>query len=682
MLKAIPDYRYPVALLLLTLVAFFSIEISHPYYFMQDDNRVLYLPIYLHNLRSVLSGEFPFYNFHQYLGTPVTIHYAALYPIYYLALLLSNFMFGHYFASFEIIALFHLILAAQGFYFFGRYFELDDASCLFGGITWAFCSFVIIGGNSWIHVTGLAAYLPWILLYTVRQCYSFDLRAFLLLLFFKVCNLLLGYPQYFLYTATFEILTVILFCLLDSKSTKFTKALVSFTVNYFLVVIVTLPIILQTAWQTKVSAYRSNPLSWNEYVGYSYNLKYWLSGLIDPFSSTSVITQFELHYLSFVGYLTILFFFLYLYKRKVLSGKCAVLGTVSIILFLFAIMWAGELIVTRLFYYVPVYNRMRYPFKLAIFGSFFITVISILGFDIFLKQLSDYASLTNKTVKVVAATVIVVHLCIFIAVYSFSPQRTFGYHEDPLPLTEPLKATIADGRIISASLDDVIRGDKLIPGFSAPYLGYDYATLWGLFHFGGYDPLVSQKGGKASLGIKNNPVFNLPADEPFYIPQETLEHFRKWGVKWYVVNKAIPLDPAAPFQLQYSDTYRNVLKDSLARPMVYWQEAVDNARLSYRFKTNSVEIDSDCNKAGTVIVNMLYHPYFTAQVDGIQIEVAETADNQMSLSVPKGRHSIALRYADRSFINGAKISGAVILLIILSLSFAKIRARLVNLFLY
>jgi hypothetical protein len=682
MLKVISHYRYPALVLLLTVVTFIAIEIGHPYYFMQDDNRVLYLPIYLHNLRSVLNGEFPFYNFHQYLGTPVTIHYAALYPLYYLGLILSKFLFGHYFASFEFIALFHLILAAQGCYYFGRYFELTETSSVFGAITWAFCSFVIVGGNSWIHVTGLAAYLPWILLYTIRQCYSFDLRAFLMLLFFKVCNLLLGYPQYFLYTVTFEILTVILFCFLDSKSTKLVKSLVSFTVNYILVVIITLPIIIQTAWQTAVSAHRSNQLSWNEYASYSYNLKYWLIGLIAPFSSTTVITQFELHYLSFVGYLTLFFFVLYLYKRNVLSGKCSVLGTASAILFLFAIMWAGELIVTRLFYYIPVYNRMRYPFKLAIFGSFYITVISVLGFDIFQKQLSNYAFLTNRTVKIVAPAVIAVQLCVFIALYSFSPQRTFGYHADPLPLTEPLKETIADGRIISASLDDVIIGDKLVPGFSAPYLGYDYATLWGLFHFGGYDPLVSQKGGNAALGIKNNPVFNLPTDEPFSVPQETLEHFRKWGVKWYVVNRAIPLAADSPFQLIYSDTYRNVLKDSLAQPMVYWQEAVENARLSYRFTTNSVEIDSDSAKAGTVIVNTLYHPFFAANVDGIRTDVAETADNQISLSVPQGRHFTVLRYTDRSFIAGAKISGVVMLLAILSLSFPKVRSGIVKLFLY
>lgn len=680
MLKAFSNYKYPALLFLLTIVTFIFIEISHPYYFMQDDNRVLYLPIYLHNLRSVLSGEFPFFNFHQYLGTPVTMHYASLYPIYYLALIFSNFLFGHYFASFEIIALFHLLLAAQGLFFFGRYFELDEASCLFGGLTWAFCSFVIIGGNSWIHITGLAAYLPWILLCTVRQCYSFSLKVFFILVFLKVCNLLLGYPQYFLYTATFEFLTVVLIGMFDSKTIKFTKLLASFVLNYVCVVIASLPIILQAAWQTKASAYRSNPLSLNEYTSFSYNLKYWLKGLIDPFSSATFVTQFELHYLSFVGYLTLVFFFLYLYKRKELSGKCSALGTASTILFMLAVMWAGELIVTRLFYYIPLFNRMRYPFKLAIFGSFYITVVSILGFDLFLKQLSTYDFLTNKTVKIIASTVIAVQLGIFIVLYSFSPQRTFANHADPLPLSEPLSEIIADGRIVSASLDDVVSGSKLLPGFSAPYLGYDYATLWGLYHFGGYDPLVSQKGNRAALGIKNNPVFNLPADEPFSVPPDTLEHFRRWGVKWYVVNKAIPLEPGSPFRLISSDAYRNVLEDSLAKPMVYWQDGAGNASLNYRFTSNTVDIESASGKTGTAVVNVLFHPYFSARLDGKPIAVAETADNQVSLSVPQGKHRIVLRYTDRSFIDGALFSCLLIVIISVSLCFAKVRSVLIKQF--
>ena len=680
MFKALSDYRYPAILLLVTIAGFISIEISHPYYFMQDDNRVLYLPIYLHNLRSLLSGEFPFYNFHQYLGTPVTMHYASLNPIYYLALVCSNFLFGHYFASFEIIALFHLLLAAQGLYFFGRYFELDEASCLFGGVTWAFCSFVIIGGNSWIHITGLAAYLPWILLCTVRQCYSFNLKVFFVLVFLKVGNLLLGYPQYFLYTATFEFLTVVLFGIFDSKVIKFAKLLASFALNYVCVVIAVLPIILQAVWQTKASAYRSSPLSLSEYTSFSYNLKYWLKGLIDPFSSAAFVTQFELHYLSFVGYLTLVFFFLYLFKRKELSGKCSALGVASTILFMFAVMWAGELIVTRLFYYIPLFNRMRYPFKLAIFGSFYITVISVLGFDIFLRQLSTYTFVTHKVVKLIASTAIAVQLCVFIGIYTFLPQRTFANHADPLPLAEPLRDILADGRIVSASLDDVIIGNKLLPGYSAPYLGYDYATLWGLYHFGGYDPLVSQKGNRAALGIKNNPVYNLPADEPFAVPPETLEHFRRWGVKWYVINKAIPLEPGSPFSLIFSDAYRNVLEDRLAKPMVYWQEGAGNTGLTYRFTSNTVAIETVAVKTGIAVVNVLYHPYFSARLDGKPLVVAETAENQVSLSAPEGKHHIVLRYTDWSFIYGALISGILIVFISVAICFTKVRSALIKQF--
>jgi hypothetical protein len=168
---SISNYRSPAMLVALTLLMVVLIEVSHPFFFLQDDNRTLYLPFYVHNLRAILGGEFPFYNFHQYLGTPITIQYAALYPINYVALFLSKSLLGNYFGAMEFIAGFHLVVAALGFYRLMISFELEEISCFFGAVAWTFCGFVITVGNSWIQTVGFAAYLPWIMLYSIKLVY-------------------------------------------------------------------------------------------------------------------------------------------------------------------------------------------------------------------------------------------------------------------------------------------------------------------------------------------------------------------------------------------------------------------------------------------------------------------------------------------------------------------------------
>lgn len=694
-------------LIVLALSMVAVLEIAHPYYFLQDDNRVLYLPTYVHNLRSLLGGEFPFYNFHQYLGTPVTIQYAALYPVNYLALCLSKLLLGHYFGAMEFIAAFHLIVAAIGFFSLMRFFELEEVSCFFGALAWIFCGFVIIVGNSWIQTIGFAAYLPWILLYSIKQIYRFEFRCFLILVFLKVCELLLGYPQLFVYTMTFEFLTVVMLFVVNKRSAAdllhhddaeadkfrpppFMKLLASFATNYAAVFIITLPLIVQTLHQTRVSANRKQLLSWDEYAAFSYNLKYWLNGLLAPFRAVDVTTQFEIQFISHIGYLTLVFVLIAIIPThriitlfssskpeevtaKGAGGKILVFSLVAVL----SLLWAGDIIVTKILYYVPVYNRLRFPFKVAFFTSFYLVMLSAFGFDRFYCYVKSAKRFSRNAAPLVCVVLLILHLANFLILYAAMPQKMFSNHLDPVPLQEPLREKLSDGRIVSAGLDEVWDGEKIVPGFSASLLGYDYATLWGLFQFGGYDPMVSEKSQAAALGIKNNPVFNLPANEDFTIPAETLEYFRRWGVKWYVVEKTIPLSDGGIFRLAYSDEHRNVLRDPLAKPLVYWQnDPAESNNLQYKFRTNSIAVDYKSETGGTVVINVLQHPYFSARLDGKALSITETSDHQVSLSVPKGQHRVLLRYSDKNFINASIVSGVFVLLLIPCLLINRVKIKI------
>ncbi len=688
-MKTISNYRYPAILCLLTLIMLAVIELRNPYYFLQDDNRALYLPFYVHNLRALLGGEFPLYNFHQYLGTPVTIQYATLYPINYISLCLSKLLLGNYFGAMEFIAVFHIIVAALGFFYLMRDFKLEDASCFFGAVAWAFCGFVITVGNSWIQTLGYAAYLPWILLFSIRQIHRFELKSFLILALLKVFDMLLGYPQLFIYTATFELFTIIMLFVANKlnistsrltadvqtvtpTNQSFIKLMASFFLNYVAVFIITLPLILQTLDQASVSASRRKILSWDEYAAFSYNLKYWFNGLIAPFRTVEITTQFELHFISHIGYLTLFFVFLSVFGLKNRDNRREVV--VFFILAALALLWAGDIIVTKILYHVPFYNRLRFPFKVAFFTSFYLVVISSFGFDIFYKKIKRVKELSRNAVAIIVLVILIFHVSNFLIIHTVQPQNMFSRHLDAVPFDEPLREKIFDGRIVSASLDDVYDAEKIIQGFSAPLLAYDYATLFGVFHFGGYDAMVSEKAQAAALGINKNPVFNLPANEPFTVPAETLEHFRKWGVKWYVLNKAIPLGNEDVFKLFYSDQHRNVLMDQSAKPFVYWlHDPKDTGDVKYIFKTNSIEIDCLSKTGGNIIINVLQHPYFSAQLDGKSLLTSETKDNQLSVLVPEGEHKVILKYSDKKFFYGSVASG--IFLFLLTFAFVRIKLQ-------
>jgi len=363
-------YRYVASLTLLTLIMLAAMESRHPYFFLQDDNRTYHLPYYVHNLKALLGGELPLFNFNQYLGTPVSFLSAPFYPINYIALLLSRLFLGHYFGTMEFVAAIHLVVAGIGFYRFCKGFGLEEPSCCFGAVAWAFSPFVITLGDSWIHVLGFAAWLPWILLFSLRQIRAFNIRDSLLLLLCRLLLLLLGYPQWFLYAAFFEVVLVAGIYFLSRRAAQEGFALVAFryAANYLALSLLTFPFLLQLFRESSLSFSRSRVLSWGEYTLYSYRLKEWLNGLLVPFHDSGSHLFGELGFVSHVGYLSLFFALPAIFS--VGKEKCRTEILLFASLALISFLWSANILITNIFYLFPFFNKLRYPFKLQFFTSF------------------------------------------------------------------------------------------------------------------------------------------------------------------------------------------------------------------------------------------------------------------------------------------------------------------------
>jgi hypothetical protein len=231
----------------------------------------------------------------------------------------------------------------------------------------------------------------------------------------------------------------------------------------------------------------------------------------------------------------------------------------------------------------------------------------------------------------------------------------FSRHYDQVPFSEPLKDKLVGGRIISIGVEPPEEGAKTIHGYSLPQIGFNYATLWGLDHFAGYEVLVAAENFNAALKLECRSVCNVLPGIPLNIPEiAPLEYFRNWGVRWYVVDSKLKLVPTDQLKLVYSDRFRNVLLDAGAKPLVYWLDGTGT--VSFRFETNSIEIQGVRQDEGNLKVNVLFNPDFSARIDGRTTRLTRTDDGQMAIAVPGGRHEIVIRYYDHNFTTGLLIA--------------------------
>ena len=657
MRESLFKYRYELSLALLVLAMLAVMEARHPYFFLQDDNRTYHLPYYVHNLKALLGGELPLFNFNQYLGTPVSFLSAPFYPINYIAMLLSRLFLGHYFGVMESVAAIHLVIAGIGFYRFSKEFGLAELSCFFGAIAWAFSPFVITIGNSWIHTLGYAAYLPWILCFSIRQINGFKIRDFLLLLLFRLLALLLGFPQSVLYIATFDVMLVAILFVVRSKKCSTKEFVSSYLCNYLLLLIISLPVLLQLFREASLSFSRKSVLSWGEYALYSYRIIDWLNGLLVPFADSGRHLFGELNFVSHIGYLSLILALLAVCSLKNSRFRREIV--IFALLALFSFLWSEDILVTKIFYIIPFFNKLRYPFKLQFFTGFFLVTISVFGFNLLSEWLKEKL---RGGAFIILCSLMLLHVLNFIALYTLLPQRMLSNHLDVPPFTEPLKERFSDGRIVSAGPDVVWDGERVVPGNTVPTLGYNFAMLWGLQHFGGYEALLSERNFNASMGLVNNSIFNVAPDTALNFTSDVpLEYLRRWGVRWYVVGSQIPLAGTDGLELVQSDRYRKVLYDPSGKPLVYWAEEVNADAPEFFFRSNSVEITTQRGSEGLLVVSVLYNPLFRGYLDGKEIPVTETQEGQMSLAIPSGRHTVSVTYVDSGFRKGLLVSCAFLL---------------------
>jgi hypothetical protein len=679
------------------LLGFFVIlEINKPYYFLQDDNRDFYLPYFVNNIRSLSQGELPLINFHQLLGSPLLAsgQTGALYFPAYLVVALSKIFTGHVFAAIDMLVILHLIVGASGVYYILKLIGIDGGGRTFGALAWPLAGFIMYSSNSWVVISGAASYFPWMLYFSTRlfeeysqRCNVYSQKNFICLLAARLSLFYTGHIQYFIYSVIFEGLTVLCLILVSCDSRKnllrVWKFIQIYIISYIFTLVLSLPLLMPMWHQTEISATRNAPLDFEMYVSERITVSNWLKGLSNPAATTPETDEWayrRLNNLSHIGFLSIPFFAVGSFTVAIKKFRK------YIIAFLFsgliAFLWQSSISFNEIIYNIPILNRFRWPFKLQFFTSFFMVIIAAAGANIIIhiakkidrkagkaansnsiKMTDCMGYLSKKKSKSgIACIIILLQMINYVWLYVFNPQVDFGHHLDSVPLEEPLREIIDDGKIVSVGFNIWEPNYKNITGFryyTSKTLGFNYPTLWGLYAFAGYDPLVSRGNNETCLNMNFDAAYNNYSGKI------------QWGVRWYIVdNTAVngydvfKNSNAYSLEVKYRDDSRTVFMDKKTRSVVYWSDTGNNNGIDYKIKSNAIEINVNNLTDRELGVNFVYNENYILEIDGQKHTPGRGDYGQIVFNVPEGNSKILLRYTEPGFIKGCVVSWVFIAVII------------------
>ncbi|NLO91035.1 MAG: hypothetical protein GX410_03450 [Elusimicrobia bacterium] len=649
--------KYHSLLLVLLCVGavLLAAELRHAYLFLEDDNRDLGLALLAHHCRAFFEyGTLPLFNFHQFLGYPTIGASTVFYPPLYASGALSLIFSGGYMWTVDWLVALHLLAGAAGMLLFLRELNCRTAVSVLLGAAWALNPFVWFIAPSWWVVTPAVAWLPW-------MCFSV-LRLFAggpawpavlsrLLLFY--C----GYAQLFVYAVIAEIT----FAAVIAWRERISRSLIlRYAFTYLSTLMLSLPLLLPTLHQMGLTT-RGAALPYAEFSAGNLKPLLWLKAQLWPYGAYSGAKTHFLDpfaaYASHAGYFVLLgLAALLALRRKVFDAKALALSVCALLCAVWAFGWLD-----RVVYLIPVLNRFRWNFKWDIILNFFVFSLAGIGLTLLAERFRSFRAQAGF-----AAALAVLLAADYGFIYSCGKQRAFAVHPQPNPIAEKLASELAGGRIFSL-------GYRSGYDFDPASLAFNYASYWRLYHFAGYDPFIIRANSEAVYGLNYIAAYDGP------LLPNTVEYFRRWSVKWYVVKReaAGRYGPAlAAFGMvpAFSDGGRVVFRDSRALPFAYWEDGARLAGIECEFKPDTVALSAASASGGNAAVSVLYNPFFEVSVDGGPwAKAGQNRYKQLSAALPAGRHNAVFRYVNPWFRAGSWLALAWLAVLFASLMYRRLK---------
>jgi len=524
--------------------------------------------------------------------------------------------------------------------------------------------YVVFAGSSWWNILPAAAWLPWLLRWSA-ELVDFSSRyampavcAARVLLFFA------GNVQFFIYSVLAEILFITLREVFSAEKKISRAALQTYILSYIITLVLSLPLLLPLIQQVRLSGAVSHGVTAEQVRIGANNVLMWFAGVVCPFSSqwlkdplfSSVVEMFVprnswqvwfLPYFSHIGYAAFALCLLCWLPAK--KREDTRYGIISALLGLGFLCWSFGVLdgVTGA---IPVLRSLRYPFKVLMFANFFFILLACVN----LSSVNEWCK-RNRRAKWLFTALVAFQLTQLLLLYAVSPRRNFFTYSGAVPITEPALTELAGGRVFSAGLP---QHDGV-----APLVGYNYASLFGLFHFGGYDPFTPRYNTQITGSMGDSGIVNVTQAELHRI----IPLLRQWGVRSYAVTSAgaVEYDPVFSSNgvaRALSDERRVIYHDPAALPMAYLVANGSGEGIKYRIGINAITVESDLPKGGPVAVAFAYNPQFKVYVDGREMPVMRTKMRQLGVYMGSGRHTAVFKYSDPLFCVGLWLAAVFVAL--------------------
>ncbi|MFA5161447.1 MAG: hypothetical protein WC421_04295 [Elusimicrobiales bacterium] len=633
----------------ITALFAFILESRIPYYFLQDDNRDISLPYFVHAFRALRAGELAQFNFHQFLGAPAAMMPC---PAGLPAVWLSNALLGHFWGAVDLLAFAWMYLSGMGFFVFASSMGLGLWPAAFGAAAWMTCPFVILTQTCWWMVGPAAAFFPF-MAYGAYRIYSRgDGKGFFALFCASAALAWVDNPEYLL--RSFAVLPVFMAAVIlaDEISANSAallawrgggarriaedawRALVFLACRHrgtlllcvcaaALGVLSAAPNFLLLLEKISLAGSRAHGMSLPEFAKNSLPAAQWLKGIVWPWSRhfPGWRETYSMDAMSYLGYIIppLAVLALVRARRNGAAAVCAVFGALA----LGCLLWSAG---AFNFYEwrLPGLRLLHCHFRALIFANLFICVLAAFGLE-FLSRRAAHAALA-------------LHLLNMAVFFGAGPYASFRLYTDKIPAREPRAAMLSTGRILTL-------GYRPCETDAMPPLGFDYATLFGLYHFAGYDTLRALKNDWICFGLNVSSYWEEPLSE------QRLLVLRVWGVRWYVLPDTA-LGRYGRFFAEHGirpaarDGRRLIYEDARALPMVF-REGETAPAGDCAFSANRLKVRLRSPSAGgNYVVNILYNPHFRAwDANGEPLELSEYKSWQTLVHVKEGAGEFSLEYS-------------------------------------
>ncbi len=690
-------YKYQLLLLLVVILCYFPLTFFQST-LLNDDIDVALSTKYFAG-ECFQQGLLPLWNPYQISGFPA--HADLQYTNWNVEVLLTGILFGYNYVILHLQCIIYLFLAALGTFLLSRYLSKSARAAFYIACIYLLSGLVTAHMQSLVTILGLV-WLPYVVLYFLLWLQNTDLKNTLLLCLFSYLLVTLGYQAFAFMVLPFFIVLFFTKIITHYKAKDYQsmKYKVLFGVIAVMVLLILLSPVLVTQLQSQPFVSRLNGMAVEDVMSNPFppiGLISFINPLLtighDQWFNTDVTMRNV-----FIGTLPFLLVMMSLFKKNK--------TTLDIILLSFAFVYLlgsfGDATPIRqvMYYLLPGFKLFRFPSLLRVVAILFLLCYLALNFSKTIELFYDRKKLRLIIFSTVALVLIGISGFCFskIEKFTFLTSTEQGFNQKIIH-TNPLELVFYTS-VIQLFLIVItyvfLHKEISISGFKRKTVVFSLIELtvivliYGQFTaFTNVKPQTFQ-GNFARL----QRGFPFPSKDAINETKYKFNYIEGFWKNTGAFKKQLVNDDAwtSFYFMNYDRLTRDLpdLKDSLqSYPFIYFSVPqkeipvklpVDTSRsfirttfhpcnkeipFQYTF-FSPAKIAVTVNTPEDVILN-LQQSYFTGwlvNVDGIQAPILWNAGLLMSVSIPKGAHSIEFTYQNPGFVTALIVSYSLLVCMI------------------